>query len=126
MDDPLNGTPQSVRKIPEPDGSHFIKVKLETGQLVNVKFDPGQVAELVEAFQLGMIENAAKAAKPLGAVGADLLSSLAGTGPEGPQVQVSIEGIGLVVLNASDDKLLKLKADIDRALKMRAEKKAAH
>lgn len=118
----MKATPTSVRNHPEMDGSHLVNAKLEDGTDITIVFDRGQVANTVQAFQTGMIAEATKTAKEFGAAIAPLLGSSAGTSPNGPTIQVSIGEIGLIVFEASDECLLKLKADIDRALKMRLDR----
>jgi hypothetical protein len=122
----MKATPHGIKDRPEPNGSHMVQVRLETGDLVDVSFDPVNAAHFVKIFQQGMLERVAKNLETFEVAIAKLLDSGAGTNPSGPSVQVSISQIGLISLIASDEALLKLKKDIERALKMRAEKKKAN
>ena len=122
----MKANPISIRRTPEIDGSHIITVRLEDGNEITITFDQGQVADTVVAFQSGMIATATKTVKEFGAAIAPLLDSGAGTGQNGPAIQISIGDIGLIQLEASDESLRKLASDINRALEMREDRRKAN
>ena len=104
----------------------MVQIKLENGDLVEVVFSQADASHFVKVAQPAMMERATKTHEAFGVHYVTLQSSGAGTGMLGPSVQVTMEQIGMVSLIASDAQLQKLKADIERTLKMRVEKKGAN
>jgi hypothetical protein len=117
------GQPTGIKPKPEPDGTHFIKVRSPNGEEFEVPFSRENVRQFVQTFQEGLVDQW-PGTEPIPQFPILTLNRIgAGHGSGTIELLGSTDQIGYAILIASDELLRQAKHAIERTLEMRASRK---
>jgi hypothetical protein len=104
----------------EPNGDHMIEVQLADGAVIEAAIAPEQAVALVRLLQPRIVQSAVSTARNVSLPRLDVARfDIAHQGPQA-QLMACTDQMGFLVLEASDEALLKLKVEIDRVLRYRS------